>query len=145
MAEEASPRPSSPASTMEPLEMGAEIPAPRMRKDSVLVYVAEESSGHVAYVPQRIKLDSPRWREAMVDSGMEMRQLGEQPLLGPYGTKNANKSVLRRRKTAWEKLDTNCNGSLCLTEFSQGLQSRKTKFSRIKLVFCLAKKHATLS
>ena len=104
MAEEASPRPSSPASTMEPLEMGAEIPAPRMRKDSVLVYVAEESSGHVTYVPQRIKLDSPRWREAMVDSGMEMRQLGEQPLLGPYGTKNANKSVLRRRKAAWEKL-----------------------------------------
>ena len=47
---------------------------------------------------------SPRWREAMVDSGMEMRQLGEQPLLGPYGTKNANKSVLRRRKAAWEKL-----------------------------------------
>ena len=48
--------------------------------------------------------EEPRWREAMVDSGMEMRQLGEQPLLGPYGTKNANKSVLRRRKAAWEKL-----------------------------------------
>lgn len=97
--------PGSPTGS-EPLDRGAEVPLPRIRKNDVLLYLPEDDNGNVQYYPTLIKLDSPRFRASMVDNGVEMPQLGAQPEQGPYGSKvgSAGPVVARKRAAAWEAL-----------------------------------------
>ena len=101
------PPPGSPtASAGEPLDFSSEVPAPRVRAKDVLLYVAEDSNGSEQFFPRFIKMDSPRFSGSMVDNGVEMWQLGNQPEEGPYGSNvgSAGRVVARKRIAAWEAL-----------------------------------------
>lgn len=90
----------------EPLDPGEPAPMPRIRKKDVLIYLPEDNNGAVQYYPKLIKLDSPRFREAMTLHGVEIFQLEGQPEHGPYGSKvgSAGPAAARKRKEAWNAL-----------------------------------------
>ena len=97
-----------PAKDLPSIEPWMEVPRPKMRDKSVLLYVADpapKDSGCGMLEPKVIKLDSPRFVAAMEASGIELDQMQDQPKHGPFGwcgTGDAKKAQLRRQ--AWDKM-----------------------------------------
>jgi hypothetical protein len=79
-----------------------------MREKSVLLYltVQADSSGGTQYEPHSVKLDSPRFKAALNESGIDLEQLGEQPKFGPFGWSGLGRDHIKAglRAESWDKM-----------------------------------------